>query len=78
MTLSLFAQYAIVVSLFTIGTSIVIFAIKSWFDGRRFSKNLIDVVVTNEIITKKMLADLEKSFDDHVMSTPGMQNPYLN
>lgn len=78
MTLSLFAQYAIIVSLFTIGTSIVIFAIESWFDGRRFSKNLIDAVVTSEIITKKMLGDLEKSFDDHVMSTPGMQNPYLN
>lgn len=77
MTLSLFAQYAAVASLFVLATSIVILAIKHKLDGRAFFNNAVLSHLLAQKAQEDMLQTLSEdfeSFDKHVEGVPGMKS----
>ena len=77
MTLSLYAQYAAVTALFILMVVTVALSIKAWFDERTFASNLWLQTEYNRMALDSMTKQIEKDFDEHVTSTPGMR-PFMH
>jgi len=75
MTLSLYAQYAAITSLFVLVVVIIALSIWSWSERR----NTRYAIQANQVAVEKMFDPIEDDFEGHVESAIGMRpDPNLN